>query len=105
MVSVWSIAVLLVGSVDYILGQSATSVLRPRREESRRCDMGAPGLRWKEVAGAGAVFHIARHDSSQVLSRTHTHDFAELFWVESGTALHKAPTGTARVAGGDLVLV
>lgn len=67
--------------------------------------MAARGLRWEEVAGAGAVFHIARHGSSQVLSRFHSHDFAELFWVESGTAIHSAPTGTSLLVSGDVVLV
>ncbi len=62
-------------------------------------------LRWNDVAGTEAVLHVARRGAADVLSPTHSHDFAELFWVESGSARHRLETGTWRVGPGDVVLV
>ena len=50
-------------------------------------------------------FHIARYGQSVEASPVHTHDFAEVFWVDSGEAVHHYGGSRHRVQAGDLVLV
>jgi len=50
-------------------------------------------------------FHIARHGRSVEASPAHTHDFAELFWIDSGEAVHHLGHNRHRVQTGDVVLV
>lgn len=46
-------------------------------------------LRWRSLVEAGARFHVARprHTRRSLVAR-HTHDFAELFWVDAGEGWH-----------------
>lgn len=46
-------------------------------------------LRWRNVVETGEQFHVARprHTRRNVIAR-HTHDFAELFWVDAGAGWH-----------------
>jgi AraC family transcriptional regulator, dual regulator of chb operon len=63
-------------------------------------------LRWSAIAFPGQVVHVARRGlrgSNPV--RVHTHDFAEVLWVERGTGVHWANGEKTRLGPGDLVLV
>lgn len=62
-------------------------------------------LVWEAVAGDGDVFHLARHDHKVSMVPVHTHDFAEMFWVESGEATHHSGIVNHRVGRGEVVLV
>ncbi len=54
--------------------------------------------------GDGAC-HVARHSRFPPASPLHRHDFAEVFWVDEGSAIHEVNDTTTWVATGDLVLV
>lgn len=63
-------------------------------------------LRWREVAPPGACCHVARgYHRRRAPLPVHTHDFAELFWVERGTGLHWINGARRPLARGDLVFV
>ena len=63
-------------------------------------------LKWQEIAHPGDVFHLARvRVDASYDTPLHTHDFAEVFWVEDGSALHTI-NGHAQVLGaGSLVTI
>lgn len=61
---------------------------------------------WRDVAPQEEAFHATRdvktrHNSS----RYHGHDFAELFWVEMGCAVHHVNRADFPLSPGSLVLV
>lgn len=55
---------------------------------------------------ANEVFHIARVNitSSQDLS-LHTHDYAEILWIEKGTGYHHVNGRQVRLSAGDMVMI
>ena len=55
---------------------------------------------------ANEKFHIARVNitSSQDLS-LHSHDYAEILWVEKGTGIHHVNGHQFRLSPGDLIMV
>lgn len=54
----------------------------------------------------GAAFHLARARYRPGGSiGPHGHDFAELFWIESGRGLHRTAAGAAEIAPGFVCLV
>jgi AraC family cel operon transcriptional repressor len=57
--------------------------------------------------GAGAVYHIARTVFPPTGSGRglHSHDFAELFWIERGRGWHLVADRRLALASGDLVFV
>jgi AraC family cel operon transcriptional repressor len=63
-------------------------------------------LRWSAIAAPGQVAHVARRRlRGRNPVRVHTHDFAEVLWVERGSGLHEANGTSTRLATGDVVLV
>lgn len=63
-------------------------------------------LRWHTIVPSGDAFHVARiwktPDSPTPL---HTHDFAEVFWIDAGSGEERTPTGVRPLCAGDLVFV
>lgn len=50
----------------------------------------AKRLLWKEIVKPGEAYHIARSTIRGPMPRKpHTHDFAEVFWIESGEGVHE----------------
>jgi AraC family transcriptional regulator, dual regulator of chb operon len=62
-------------------------------------------LLWNTMESGERGFHIARHGRSVEASPVHTHDFAEVFWIDSGEAIHHFGDSRHRVQTGDVVLV
>lgn len=62
-------------------------------------------LQWDSLVTGGEAFHIARHSRFRRASPFHDHDFAEIFWVEDGRAIHEVAGRLDSVSAGDLVLV
>lgn len=63
-------------------------------------------LVWDDVAPpAGAVSLVVRHGGFPAASVVHTHDFAELFVVESGGALHERDLTENWLGAGEVVFV
>ena len=47
-------------------------------------------LRWKQTVLPGEAYHIARRTMrGRMPCSLHTHDFAEVFWVENGEGIHE----------------
>lgn len=62
--------------------------------------------RWRELAGAGAWFHLARFTFLESrATRLHRHDFPEVFWIEHGSAWHGINGSRKRLDCGDLIFV
>ncbi|AHF92039.1 AraC family transcriptional regulator [Opitutaceae bacterium TAV5] len=62
--------------------------------------------RWSDLVGASDWFHLARiRFFSGRLSKMHTHDFPELFFVEEGSGLHEINGQNKKLFHGDLVFV
>ncbi len=60
--------------------------------------------RWRLLMPAGGAAHVARVTVSQGrISRLHTHDFAEIFWVEQGTIRHEVDGVVQTLSAGALV--
>jgi AraC family cel operon transcriptional repressor len=71
-----------------------------------RHDSGVPRLLIRNFVPADGHYHVARHLRS--LGRSggeHTHDFAEVFWIESGAAVHVVNGQSQEARAGDLVLM
>ena len=63
-------------------------------------------LLWRRIAAPGQVTHVARRRlPGHNPVRTHTHDFAEVLWIEEGGGAHETGGIRARVHAGDLVLI
>lgn len=63
-------------------------------------------LLWDRIAAPGQVAHVARRRLGGANPvRVHTHDFAEVLWVETGSGVHGAGGSNGRLHPGDLVLV
>ena len=63
-------------------------------------------LLWDRIAAPGQVAHVARRRlSGPNPVPVHTHDFAEVLWVERGTGGHETGGVRARVHAGELVLI
>ena len=63
-------------------------------------------IHWREVASAGTAFHAARGAKTRrnpVLY--HGHDFAEVFWIDSGRAVHRVNGAEFPLEPGSLVLM
>jgi AraC family cel operon transcriptional repressor len=44
-------------------------------------------LKWKDIAG-DAAFHAARSSVAGMRTGLHSHDFAEVFWIDAGRGMH-----------------
>lgn len=63
-------------------------------------------LRFATVAGPGSACHVAaRRYQPDRLPPPHTHDFAEVFWIEQGTGQHDHGGVRRRFGPGTLVFV
>lgn len=63
-------------------------------------------LRWLEVAGRKAPIHVACVQRSEGEGWSlHTHDFHEVYWVDSGKGVQIRPDGTDVLAGGVVAFV
>lgn len=61
-------------------------------------------LTWKSSHLKGDYFHIARrHINGESPCRLHTHEFAEVFWIDEGSAIHVINGAEVPIAAGDLV--
>lgn len=62
-------------------------------------------FRWQDIA-PGDAFHVARSwKTPQDPTRLHTHDFAEVFWIDAGNGVQSGPDGRKSLRSGDLVCV
>ena len=62
-------------------------------------------LHWHTIAPA-AAFHVARSwKTAADPTRLHTHDFAEVFWIDAGTGTQSGPGGRQPLQAGDLVFI
>ncbi len=62
--------------------------------------------RWRDLVPAGQWYHLARFrflPNRRAL--LHTHDFPEIFWIESGRARHRINGRDKRLDPGDLIFV
>ena len=62
-------------------------------------------LRLRTFVPAGAFYHVARTHVSRTPSPQHTHDFAEVFWIEAGAGVHLLNGRPEELQTGDLVFV
>lgn len=62
-------------------------------------------LNWDDIAPAGAVSLVVRHGGFPATSVAHDHDFAEVFVVESGAALHERGGTECSLCAGDVIFV
>lgn len=59
--------------------------------------------RWRLLMPEGGAAHVARVTiSTGRISRVHTHDFAEIFWVEQGTIRHEVDGVVQTLSAGAL---
>ncbi len=60
--------------------------------------------RWRLLLPEGGSAHVARVTLAPGrISRVHTHDFAEIFWVERGTVRHEVDGAVQSLSAGALV--
>ncbi|MDF3058674.1 MAG: AraC family transcriptional regulator [Rariglobus sp.] len=60
--------------------------------------------RWRLLMPSGGTAHVARVTLARGrISRVHTHDFAEIFWVERGTVRHEVDGAVQALSAGALV--
>lgn len=60
--------------------------------------------RWRRLMTADGAAHVARLTLTPGrISRLHTHDFAEIFWVERGSVRHEVDGAVQVLAAGSLV--
>lgn len=62
-------------------------------------------LTWERLAPVSGDALVVRHGKFRAASLLHTHDFAELFIVESGSADHEVDNIASKVTTGSLALV
>jgi len=62
--------------------------------------------RWRDLVQPNAWYHLARFRFLPGRKASlHTHDFPEIFWIETGQALHKINGQTKRLEAGDLIFI
>ena len=63
-------------------------------------------LGWKERASPSEWFNLVRvSDSQNILPGLHTHDYAEVFWINDGTCRHTINGREEILGAGDLVFL
>jgi AraC family cel operon transcriptional repressor len=62
-----------------------------------------PRLRWRNFADEADAYHVARTaHTTRTPCAVHTHEFAELFWVNEGTGWHAINGDRCALSPGDL---
>lgn len=65
-----------------------------------------PKLLIKNFIPASGCYHVARHVRGPGhVSPEHTHDFPEVFWMESGAGIHRIHGQSKEIRAGDVVLI
>lgn len=68
--------------------------------------MALPRFAWRSESQHGGTYNIVRHAmANRSPGVMHQHDFAELFWIETGSGIHHVNGETLPVAAGDLVCI
>lgn len=63
-------------------------------------------LHWSKLCLQGEAYHLTRaHLHGSAAAVAHGHDFAELFWIEKGHALHHLNGHTLPLESGDLIFI
>lgn len=63
-------------------------------------------LKWADFAPRGEAFHVASYDLDNNLQPSlHTHDYAEIFWISSGTGQHLGEKEEISIRKGELCIV
>jgi AraC family cel operon transcriptional repressor len=63
-------------------------------------------LHWNQVALPGESWHFAHHKCRpHAPISVHTHDFAEVFWIENGNGVHELNGRTEAIASGTLIFI
>ena len=63
-------------------------------------------IHWNSVVSRGTAFHaIRRHMRGRYPCRVHTHDFAEVLWIEDGACIHEINGQRAVLEPGSLVMI
>lgn len=62
-------------------------------------------LRLRNFVGPNETFHIGRTHVAEHASAVHTHDFAEVFWIERGTGVHIINSRRDPLQAGDVVFI
>lgn len=63
-------------------------------------------LRWKTVTSPDKGFHIVRNQmQGRCPFHVHTHDFAEVFWIESGSGVHLVNEKRLPLEPGELFMI
>jgi AraC family cel operon transcriptional repressor len=66
----------------------------------------APRYRWRDFAAPNEVFHFARSlKTHRHPLQEHSHDFAEICWVEAGDGLHHLNGSTQALRAGDIFFI
>jgi AraC-like DNA-binding protein len=62
-------------------------------------------LRLRNFVGSDEAFHVARTHVPEHAPSVHTHDFAEVFWIESGSGTHLINSRREPLRAGDVVFI
>ncbi len=64
-------------------------------------------LKWHEIVAPGEYYHLATkaNPTRNKDSRIHTHDFAEIFWIEAGRCVHHINGERKIASSGDLIFI
>ena len=63
-------------------------------------------IRWQQICPNGETHHIARVSfQERTAYDAHNHDFAEIFWIESGCGEHIVNGASEMLGPGDLFFI
>ncbi len=62
-------------------------------------------LRLRNFVGPAETFHLARTHLPEQGPSVHTHDFAEVFWIESGSVIHRINSRREALTAGAVVFI
>jgi len=88
--------------------RDATEPLPPRASAGpgQQHSVNMMTLRWNEIAGPEDGLHLVRVAwGRNLFPRVHRHDFPEIFWLDSGSCLHRINGHEQPLKRGDLVFI
>jgi len=63
-------------------------------------------IRWRQVAPSGEAFHASRDKkTARDCVPYHGHDFAEVFWIDHGSGIHRTNNKEFPLSGGSVVFM